>query len=140
MNIALSFLFALTNLSFDALSTGYIHQIRADLALAERVVLKPSPENGGGTFTITDANDLRLLARTIDRKSEVFQFNAKAGTTNYVVVEIFVDANSKQPDLRITFLSKAALFTLKGKQHLFSTADGATFKALMKMVTKRKRD
>lgn len=140
MNIALTVLLALTNVSSDVHTTGFIHQIRADLALAERVVVKPSPTNGGGTFTITDANDLRLMARAIDRKSEVIEFNFKAGAADYVIVDIFVDARSEHPDLRITFLSTAALFTLNDTQYMFRNADRATYKALLKMIAKRKSD
>ena len=140
MNIVLTVLLTLTNVSSDDHTTGFIHQIRADLALAERVVLKPSPTKGGGTFTITDANDLRFMARAIDRKSEVVEFNFRAGSADYVIVDIFVDGTSEHPELRITFLSTAALFTLNDTQYMFRNADRATFKALLKMIANRKRD
>ena len=134
MHIALALPLVFLSVSADELSTGYIHEIRGDLALAERIVLKPSPANGGGQYTITDANTIRSLGRLVDRKSKVHTSDGNIATASYVVIEIYSDRGADVPDRQITVIPKMGLFEPKGRIYEFNTKHDAMYKSLLKFM------
>jgi hypothetical protein len=86
------------------------------LALAHHLVLQSSPENGGDSKVITEAEQ-RSLAQAISRESKVLTFSAKASTTEYVVIDIFFsDADSETPDYSVTIMLRFGFLSNKDKQ------------------------
>lgn len=119
------------------LTTGYINEIRADLALADRIVVKASPENGGGMRTVTDPATLRALARHIPRNSIVRRMDGKLGIATYVVLEIYETADAKDPLRSLTVTPKKCMFHLDEQAYEF-TSDNAAFYAAVVEFAKRR--
>lgn len=140
MKLVTTILLVVASVSVDGLSTGYIHEVRADLALAERVVVRPSPENGGGQYSITDAAMLRSLGKSIPRSTRVHKSKGSIATTSYVVIEVYGDRNADAPDRQITVVPKMGMFRLNGATYEFKNKNDALYKALLKITQTNNSD
>ena len=111
-----------------------IHEIRANLALAEYVVLKPSRENGGGSFRISDDATLRSMGRSIPKGTKVANADGKIATASYVVVEVFGDPKAKVPEMRITIAPTIGLYHVDGVLYEFRTPDFSLYQKVLALT------
>ncbi len=53
------------------LTTSYVQELRAEIALADHLVLRTSPENGGATRSTNELSELRTIAKLLRRAATV---------------------------------------------------------------------
>ena len=115
----------------DPLTTSYVHELRADLALADRVVVRPSPENGGGERTLSDPAELRRLAKLIPRDAAVRPAGGAVGTVSYASLRVYDAADSEEPRHVVTVIPDACLFRVGRRTYQLDTPDDSLYKAAL---------
>jgi hypothetical protein len=137
MNVLIfPFLFAAVGADKE-LTTSYVQELRSEVALADHLVLRTSPENGGATRSTNDLAELREIAKLFPKSATVLASQGNISSTDYATIAVYDAPHSKRPRYEITVTPSHCAFTVKTEVYEFKTVDASLYRAVVKAANRR---
>ena len=119
------------------LKTSYVHKLRAEIALADRVEIAASRDDGGARRVLEDPDELKKLAQQIPRDTAVQTAEGTVSSASYVTIAVYPKEMDKRPSLRVTILPGHGFLKIDDRLCEFKTKDDSLYRYLLKSLTKK---
>lgn len=122
----------------DGLTTNYAQELRAEIALADHLVVRLSPENGGATRSVKDLAVLREIAQQLPRSVATLPSEGSISSTDYASVEVYNNPDQERPTYQITVTPSHCAFRVKGAVYELKLPNRSLYDAVIKAAKEQK--